>query len=206
CVFLLEPADDASPDGRSDMLEKIAVAVTLLAAATAASSAPPPELAAEQVNLDTAGLLALGGSVDQRLAQAFVLDEKGYVSHLMLPMSCQPKATILVTIEKTTLGVPNGSVLAYEKVPGYVFTSYPTPAVGMRMVEFTKPAYLPPGTYAFTLTAKGGDCGVYVGPNGNTYPGGKGFFIADDNPPGWIELFDAGGMRDMAFQVYRRDP
>ena len=188
------------------MLEKIAVAVTLLAAATAASSAPPPELAAEQVNLDTAGLLALGGSVDQRLAQAFVLDEKGYVSHLMLPMSCQPKATILVTIEKTTLGVPNGSVLAYEKVPGYVFTSYPTPAVGMRMVEFTKPAYLPPGTYAFTLTAKGGDCGVYVGPNGNTYPGGKGFFIANDNPPGWIELFDAGGIRDMAFQVYRRSP
>ena len=188
------------------MLHRIRIGTALLVIATATSASPPHQLAAEQVNLDPSGLLALGGSVHQRLAQAFVFDEKGYVSHLMLPMSCQPKAIVLVTLEKTTLGVPDGTVLAYEKVPGYVFTSYPTPAVGMRMVEFTKSAYLAPGTYAFTLTAIGGDCGVYVGPNGNTYPGGKGFFIADDNPPGWVELFDAGGIRDMAFQVYRRDP
>lgn len=187
------------------MLNRIGLTAALLATGAGAWAAPPPpEMAAEQVNLDTSMVLALGGSVDQRLAQAFVLDEKGYVSHLMLPMSCQPKAVIHVTIEKTTLGVPNGSVLAYEKVPGYLFTSYPTPAVGMRMVEFTEPAFLGPGTYAFTLTAKGGDCGVYVGPNGSTYPGGKGYFIANDNPPGWLELFDAGGIRDMAFQVYQR--
>lgn len=186
------------------MSNRIGWTAALLAAAATAGAAPPPEMATEQVNQDTSMVLALGGSVDQRLAQAFVLVEKGYVSHLMLPMSCQPKAVVHVTIEKTTLGVPNGSVLAYEKVPGYLFTSHPTPAVGMRMVEFTSPAFLGPGTYAFTLTAKGGDCGVYVGPNGDTYAGGKGYFIAADNPPGWIELFDIGGIRDMAFQVYQR--
>lgn len=189
------------------MLNRMGWAAALLAVTATAGAAPaPPELAAEQVNLDTSMLMALGGSVDQQLAQAFVLDRKGYVSHLMLPMSCQPKAVVLVTIEKTTFGVPNGSVLAYQKVPGHVFTSYPTPAVGMRMVEFEKPALLGPGDYAFTLTVKGGDCGVYVGPSGNSYPGGAGYFIANDNPPGWIELFDAAGIRDMAFQVYRRSP
>ena len=188
------------------MINRTRWATALLVVVATAAPAAAPELAAEQVNLDTSMLLALGGSVDQQLAQAFVLDEKGYVSHLMLPMSCQPKSTVLVTLEKTTLGVPNGSVLAYQEVPGHVFTSYPTPAVGMRMVEFEKPALLGPGVYALTLTVKDGDCVVYVGPNGNTYPGGAGYFIASGNPPGWIELFDAGGIRDMAFQVYRRDP
>ncbi|MDH5824608.1 hypothetical protein QFW77_16680 [Luteimonas sp. RD2P54] len=182
------------------------LALVLAAALPAAgdASAVEPELGAEQVNIDTTGLLALGGSVHQRLAQAFELHEPGLLSHLMLPLSCQPKATVYVTIEKTSAGVPNGSVLAEEKVPGYVFTSIPTPAVGMRMVEFTKPAKLDPGLYAFTLTAYDGDCGAYVGPPGNSYPAGRGYFIADGNGPAWIELFDAAGVRDMAFQVHHR--
>lgn len=163
-----------------------------------------PEVAAEQVNLDATQVLALGGSVHQRLAQAFELFEPGVLSHVMVPMSCQSKMTVYVTIEKTSGGVPDGTILAAQKVPGYVFTSIPTPAVGMRMVEFVEPAKLDAGQYAFTLTAKGGDCGVYAGPNGSTYSGGRGFFIADGNGPAWIELFDAGGVRDLAFQVYLR--
>lgn len=191
------------------MLNRMGWAAALLAATATAGAAPatPPELAAEQVNLNSPHNTMLGGSTDQQLAQSFVLYRKGYISHLMLPMGCQPKATVLVTIEKTTAGVPNGSVLAYQKVPGYVFTAYPTPAVGMRMVEFENPVLLRPGEYAFTLTAKGGDCAIYVGPSGNTYPGGKGYFISNGNPPGWIELFFAAGdVRDMAFQVYLRSP
>ncbi|MEZ0471440.1 hypothetical protein [Luteimonas salinilitoris] len=183
-------------------IRKLGLLAALLAAGNAA--AVEPEVAAEQVNLDTTQLLALGGSVQQRLAQAFELFEPGVLSHVMVPMSCQPKATIYVTIEKTSGGVPDGTILAAQKVPGYVFTSIPTPAIGMRMVEFVRPAKLEAGQYAFTLTAKGGDCGVYVGPNGSTYPGGRGFFIADGNGPAWIELFGAGGVRDLAFQVYLR--
>lgn len=184
---------------------RLALAAGFMLAASNAAAAPvPPELEAEQVNIDTASTLALGGSVSQRLAQSFTMYRKGLVSHLMVPMSCQPKAVIHVTIEKTTTGAPNGSVLAYQEVPGYVFTSLPTPAVGMRLVEFSEPVKLGPGQYAFTLTAKGGDCGVHAGPNGSTYPGGKGWFIADDNGPDWIELFDGGGVRDLAFQVYLR--
>jgi hypothetical protein len=181
-----------------------AAILTLALCASGLAGAIEPEVEAEQVNVDTVGSLALGGSVDQRLAQAFTLNRAGVLSHVMLPLSCQPKAIVYATIEKTSAGVPNGSVLAYEKVPGYVFTSILTPAPGFRMIEFTEPVKLGPGQYAFTLTAKGGDCGIYAGPNGSTYPGGKGYFIANGNPPGWIELFDAGGVRDMAFQVYLR--
>lgn len=176
----------------------------LLVAMSGAAFAAQPEFETEQVNLDTASLLALGGSSQQRLAQAFKVDVGGYLSHLTLPMSCQPKARIHITIEKTSGGVPNGSVLAYEVVPGHVFSSVPTPAVGFRIVEFGSPVKLGPGQYAFTLTAKDGDCGVYAGPVGDSYPGGKGYFEALPNPPGWIELFDAAGTRDLAFQVFMR--
>ncbi|KAB8164892.1 hypothetical protein FKV24_017365 [Lysobacter maris] len=182
----------------------LAAALAIAVLAPPALAAPPPEVEAEQPNIDAASILALGGSVSQRLAQSFTLDRAGVVSHVMVPMSCQPKAIVQVTLEKTSGGKPNGSVLAYEKVPGYVFTSIPTPAIGMRMIEFTSPAKLGPGQYAFTLTAKDGDCGVHPGPNGSHYAGGQGWFIADDNPPGWIELFDAGGVRDLAFQVHIR--
>lgn len=183
-----------------------ALAATLAVAVLAppALAATPPEVEAEQPDIDAASILALGGSVSQQLAQSFTLDRAGLVSHVMVPMSCQPKAVVHVTLEKTSGGMPNGSVLAYEEVPGYVFTSLPTPAIGMRMIEFGAPAKLGPGQYAFTLTAKDGDCGVYPGPNGSSYAGGRGGFIADGNPPGWIELFDAGGVRDLAFQVYIR--
>lgn len=188
------------------MPTRIAIVAALAAALAAAPAvaAPPPEVEAEQPNVDAGVVLALGGSVSQQLAQSFTLHRKGRLSHVMLPISCQPKAVVHVTIEKTSAGAPNGSVLAHEAVPGYVFTSIPTPAIGMRMIEFTSPAELGPGQYAFTLTAKDGDCGVYPGPGGSSHGGGQGWFIADGNPPGWIELFDAGGVRDLAFQVYIR--
>lgn len=175
--------------------------LTLLAAAQA--WAVEPELEAEQVNIDTSTTQVVGGVVAQRLAQAFTLDRPGRLSHVMVPMVCEPDATVLITIEKTKAGVPNGSVLAYKKLPGTLFTSVTTPAVGMRMVEFDKPVSLGAGLYAFTLRTDS-SCGAYIGPSGNTYPAGRGYFMSNDNAPGWIELFDAEGVRDMAFQVYIR--
>ncbi|HRN62971.1 MAG TPA: hypothetical protein PLF73_10970, partial [Luteimonas sp.] len=159
-----------------------------------------------QVNIDArGGILELGGSSAQRLAQVFAIARPGYLSHVMVPMSCQPDADVRVTIEKTTSGAPNGAMLAYEELRGRPYTSGPTPAVGMRMIEFTRPPLLGPGEYAVTLAVKGKyDCGVYAGPHGDTYPGGAAYFIARPNPPVWIELFDAGGTRDLAFQIYLR--
>lgn len=185
---------------------RTAMTLAMWLAATTAVAATPPELEAEQVNLDvTVGWLALGGSVQQQLAQSFEVVQTGYVSHVMVPMNCQPKADVRVTVEKTTGGMPDGSVLAYEELPGYLFDSIHTPTVGMRMIEFSKPPLLGPGTYAVTLRVKGRyDCGVLPGPHGDPYPAAKAWFIASGNPPGWIELFDAGGTLDLAFQVFLR--
>ena len=188
------------------MIIRTTMALAIGLAGATALAAPPPELEAEQVNLDlSGGWFALGGSAQQQLAQSFEVVQAGHVSHVMVPMNCQPRADVRVTLEKTTGGMPDGSVLAYEELPGYLFDSLPTPTVGMRMIEFSAPPLLGPGTYAVTLRVKGKySCVLVPGPHGDPYPAGKGWFVALPNPPGWIELFDAGGTRDLAFQVYLR--
>lgn len=182
---------------------RYALLATLLAAGTA--QAAQPLLDTEQVNVDASTVLGLGGSSEQRLAQTFMLSRGGWPSHLTLPMNCNATAKVCVTIEKVDgAGRPSGIVLAEEYVPGAVFSSVPTPAIGFRIVEFRYPPKLAAGSYAFTLTAKGGDCGAYPGPVGDTYRAGKGWFEALPNPPGWYELFDSRGKRDLAFQVFMR--
>ena len=181
-----------------------ALAALLLAGG---ASAVEPELLAEQVNLDASVPMALGGPSQQRLAQAFTLSRAGELSHVMVPMLCDPSAKVTLTIERVDAsGRPNGVLLAKQVVPGYLFTSLPTPAIGMRMIELGKPPLLAAGQYAVTLSAKGNpSCGVYRGPVGDTYPGGKAWFIALPNSlTTWLELADASGVRDLVFQVYVR--
>ena len=178
-----------------------------LALAAGSALAIEPEMAAEQVNVRTPDNTTIGGSTHQRFAQAFELHQRGEISHVMLPVGCQPKAMVRVTIEGVDRhGAPDGVVLAEQWVPGHVLDAYPTPAVGMRMVEFERPALLDPGTYAFTLARKGKyDCVLWVGPDGDSYAPGKAWFIADGNPPYWIEPFFTPGVPfDLAFQVYVR--
>lgn len=170
------------------------------------AAAAQPLFATEQVNLDPPAVLGLNGSSQQRLAQTFRLPRDGVISHLTLPLNCNPRAEVRVTLETVDgMGRPSGVVLAEEVVPGKVFSSVPTPAIGFRLVQFRYPPKLPAATYAFTLTAKGGDCGAYVSPADRDYYGdGGGWFEALPNPPGWYELFDAAGRRDLAFQVFMR--
>lgn len=176
--------------------------VLLLTLVASPAMAVDAELAAEQLAIDATSNTVVGGSANQRFAQVFELYDTGHVSHIMLPLGCQPQATVVVAIEETTQGVPNGTVLAQKSTPGYVLDAYPTTsgAVGMRMVEFTKPALLKPGMYAFTVSTKGKyDCVFWHGPAGNSYPAGDAYFMAAGNPPGWYPLG-----RDLAFQVYQR--
>jgi hypothetical protein len=164
-----------------------------------------PHLNQEQVNLESAFVMALeASSSEQKLAQTFTPSSDGFVSHLAFPMSCDAAANVVVRIEETTGGVPNGVVLGREDVPGTVFTSHSTPAIGFRLVELRHPVRVRAGVqYAMTLESVGGTCGVWVGPAGNSYGGGAAYFDARPNPSGWVELFDDNGaIHDLAFQLY----
>ncbi len=182
----------------------LALALALAAGTTLAAE---PEVAAQQFNVRSPVNTVIGGGVQQRFAQTFELYYRGEVSHLTLPVGCAPNANLIVTLETVNRsGVPSGVILTEQRVPGSILHAYPTPAVPFNLIEFTRPVTLDPGTYAFTLTRKGrGDCTLYVGPDGDTYPQGKAWFIANGNPPYWIESFFIPGVtHDLAFQLYAR--
>lgn len=173
-------------------------------AASGVALAAIARIEAEQVNVDPGNETMLGGSPSTRLAQSFRVGTRGKLSHLMVALNCQPLANVQVNIERTdAAGVPTGVVLASESYAGGTFNSIRTPAVGLRMVEFKPAPMLSAGTYAFTLASTGGDCGAYVGPEGDFYPDGKGYFISAANGPNWLEFFfGAGDTRDLPFQVF----
>ncbi|MHB0972489.1 MAG: hypothetical protein ACYC7A_22630 [Thermoanaerobaculia bacterium] len=178
------------------------VVVLVLSSAVAFAQ---PHLNQEQVNLESAFVMALEDtSSEQKLAQVFTPSSDGFVSHLAFAMSCEATADVVVRLEETSGGVPNGVVLGREDVPGTVFTSVPTPAIGFRLVELRHPVRVRAGVqYAVTLESVGGTCGMYVGPAGDSYGGGGAYFDARPNPSGWVELFDdSNAIHDLAFQIY----
>ncbi len=179
-----------------------------LALAAPAVAAPPlpAVVVAEQVDVRMPENTVLGGGADQRFAQVFRVGAEGYLSHVMLPLQCQAGARVRVTVQDAAAGVPSGVVRTLQDVSGRVLDGVPTGrTVGMRMVEFARPPLLPPGDYAFTLERLNKyDCVLWTGPKGDTYTAGKAYFIAKGNPPYWIELFDAAGPYDLAFQVFLR--
>jgi hypothetical protein len=186
-------------------------ALVLVAGASVAAPAPnqPPTVVAEQLLIESPANTDIGGSASQRFAQVFHSSIEGYLSHVMVPANCASARVLRVEIERVTGGAPNGVVVAQQDVPGTALNGYAYPVPGMRMVEFTRPALLPPGEYAFTLTVAAGRrneyCMLWLAPPGDTYRSGKAYFIARGNPPHWIELFDATGTpRDLAFQVFVR--
>ena len=170
---------------------------------SATPTLPPPDQ--EQTVVDLANETGIGGSVQQKLAQVFTVNQDGYISHLALPLNCQPTAWLLIRIEDVSSGAPGGGVLGSQVVLGSelvryqsgLYTSFP-------IIAFENPLPVSAGTsYAFTLETIAGDCSLHWGQPGDTYPGGRAYFQASDNPPGWWAITDPE--RDLAFQIFISD-
>lgn len=94
-----------------------------------------------------------------------------------------------------------------EVVSGRMFNSpVPQGRVGLHynLVVFRPAAVVGEGIpYAFTLETEEGDCDVWWGPPGDSYPGGKAYFHETGNPPGWLAM--SVPERDLAFQIFVAD-
>jgi hypothetical protein len=183
----------------------LASPTTMLPTALPTPTTLPPDQ--QQMTVDEASHGGLGGNVSQRLAQSFTISRNGFLTHLGLPMSCQPSAQVTIRIEDAPGGRPNGVVLAMEVVSGRMFIS-PVPQGGAglhyNLVVFRPSPAVGQGIfYAFTLETEDGDCDVWWGPPGDPYPGGVAYFQETGNPPGWLELF--APQRDLAFQIFVAD-
>ncbi|MBS0215002.1 MAG: hypothetical protein JSR63_07015 [Proteobacteria bacterium] len=165
----------------------------------------PPQIAAEQVMFEPNNSgYALGqhGNANFKFAQTFQLPRTGMVTHIMLPIYCSTAQAVRVTLQTTLrTGMPSGTVVATQDVPGYAMNSWMTSngTMSMRMVEFEQPRLLQAGNYAFTIEAIGGECSFLPGPANDTYTGGQVFIINGISLLSWY----AWG-RDLAFQVFER--
>jgi hypothetical protein len=170
---------------------------------TATPTLPPPNQ--EQTVIDRADETVVGGSPYQRLAQVFTVTQSGYLTHLALPINCQPTAWLTIRIEAASGGAPGGGVLGTQVVLGSELPFYQSGMyTSFTIIAFEDPPPVSAGElYAFTLETSGGDCGLHYGLPGDTYHGGSAFFEIADNPPGWREI--SNPERDLAFQIFISD-
>lgn len=148
----------------------------------------------------TVGVLALsavGVASEQKLAQVVTAGITGTLDEVRMPVSCS-SGDLQVEIQGVNAsGVPNGVVLASEtfsaaEMPTFAGGSYGGNVVFLRPFNFSSPTAFNAGDqFAIVLEAvAGGSCALYQGPaTGDSYPGGKSFFDARPNQPGWVETF-----------------
>jgi hypothetical protein len=138
----------------------------------------------------------LGGTnSDQKLAQVVTAGIAGRLVGVRLAVNCTAGAAIVLEIQGVTAaGAPDGNVLSTVSFqPGML----PTDGT-LRAILLTTPVDLGIGRL-FAIVAKGpqtNSCSIGFGPAGDTYPGGRSFFDARPNPPGWLE-----GPGDLPFQT-----
>ena len=144
-------------------------------------------LTVDQQQLMRAGSGPLGGTnSDQKVAQVVTAGVTGTLVEVRLAVTCTPGAAMSVQIQGVTAaGAPDGNILSSASVqPGML------PADGsLRGITLATPLAVSVGTQ-FAIVAIGpptNSCAITFGPPGETYPGGRSFFDARPNLPGWVE-------------------
>lgn len=149
---------------------------------------------------------AVGSDANQRLAQTFRAGMTGDLAMVKLALGCGSDPGDTVTVSLQTLdgaGKPSGTVLDSVSVSG---TALPSPPVFDEGALHAFPlggARVEAGQhYAIVVEANpGAGCALLVSGNDNPYAGGKSYFEALPNPPGWI-LDPAAPERDLVFETY----
>jgi hypothetical protein len=182
---------------RTAFKSSLFAALTIFTAVTATAQ---PVIDQEQPVISTT-LMFIGSNSLQKVAQVFTAGRSGYLSYVTVPVACMASARLHVAITETNgLGAPGGVLLAEETLRG---ANYPGGATSFRIIQFCSPAYVTAGQqYALTLDVPNApklSCGLLVGPTGDTYAGGVGYFDALPNSPGWNANIPE---MDLAFQTY----
>lgn len=156
---------------------------------------------AAQFEIDMkAGGLAVGGASQQRLAQTMTVEVGGNLAGVFLPISC---ASGKVVVEVRDVGkgdVPGPGVLA---VTGARAADLGVPPFRFTYVAMRRPLLLAAGDrISIIVSNPGGECGFAQAPATAAYAGGRGFFEALPNSPGFIPFSDfAGAPDDLPFQL-----
>ncbi len=185
-------------------MKSVIAAVMLASMAGVASAAEVIDQS--NTNIDTElGFLGIGGEPNQKLAQTFTVGVTGDLIALNLPiMGCGGGDLIIRTVDLDTTGAPDdGAILGTATI-----SPSEAPASYEGLHEFRLDTGIPLSAgdrVAFTLSmepdAPTSNCSYADSPAGDLYAGGRYYFDARPNPPGWVNNEEfPGDNHDLAFQ------
>lgn len=186
---------------RSKAVLPLLVATIALAAAPVA--ALPPELLVDQQQpvIDASKpTMAVGGVSEQKLAQTFTVGLDGRLAGVRFAIGCADGVLDVEIQGVAPTGEPDGVVLVRTSIrAGRLPDVVPATFEELRLPRRLRVA--PGDLLAVVLSNATGTCGVASGPDGDAYPGGRAYFDARPNPPGWLPLFPLSPEDDLPFQT-----
>lgn len=163
-------------------------AIVPLVLALVGHSAAAATLDQEQPIINAGGnTWALGGYYEQKLAQVVTVGLAGRLAEVRFPLVCATSpADVVIRIEGVVAGQPSGDIFATAVRPVTDFPSFGGLPPEFRSIVIDEPVEFVAGDqFAITLETEG-DCALFTGPVGESYPGGNSYFDSRPNPPGWV--------------------
>jgi hypothetical protein len=164
-----------------------------------------PVLDQQQTSLVSQFQTVGGDSPQDRDAQTVTAGRSGLLTVVSMPVACT-SGDLTVEIQGLTAeGEPNEVVLATRTISGAqvpVFSGDPF----LRKFTFSTPAALDQNEQFAIVLSTNGSCRLYVGPDGDSYTGGEGWFASAGNNFNWVSwsLFpEEPG--DYPFQTFMSD-
>jgi len=155
------------------------------------------------------GALAIGGASDQKLAQTVTVGLGGALTEVRLPITCDGGSHLILEIQGTAAGLPDGTVLRSQTYDGAGLPPFPPDPPSLRSFGLAVPLPVTAGQQlAIVLSSPApGTCGIFQGPVGDPYPAGDGTFDALPNVPReWLPLGPPLGDRsDLPFATLLED-
>jgi hypothetical protein len=140
---------------------------------------------------------AVGGLSEQVLSQSVTAGIDGRLREVRIPIGCASGEVVMEIRDVNAAGEPGGTVLYSESYRLALFDPIVTD-------EFTSLRVLGPPVrftagdrFAILLSNPTGSCGVWPGPVGDPYAGGKGWSDANDGP--LVPLLGSRGTDDLPF-------
>lgn len=128
------------------------------------------------------GLQALGGITEQKIAQTVTAGLSGRLVEVHVPAACGNGEVILEIHRLAADGTPIGPGLALELLRAGDFARTTDPPVFHRFVIDPAPRFEAGERFSIMLRDKTGECAMWPGPKGDSYPRGEGWSI-NNTPP-----------------------
>ncbi|MEM9291667.1 MAG: hypothetical protein AAGD01_08300 [Acidobacteriota bacterium] len=150
---------------------------------------------------------ALGGEVEQRLAQTVTVGISGRLSRVEAPIGCTEGELLLEIRNLRADGAPGDTVLHSQTYPAEDFPAEAPLGAWSTLVLTDGPSFTRGQRFALVLDNPTGSCDLIGAGTGDLYPRGNAYFQALPTPIDWLAFIVAPtAENDLAFRTYMTQP